>query len=188
MQQQHAVSWNIDSFTHQALAHRFAQNIKDFFSIYSPTLRHIYGTYTIDLLRGPKSRLVAVPSIYSLDRYINIPESALRRSGLYIFPGDFFNLRRHRFVATFMKRDLTLPKNPKIGRPSTGFDLLRKFCNNHSLFPVITNGDLHEFRSTTPCLHVHLVDLRKLSMSNLDRGTLKSMLEENQSRFKSIDC
>ncbi|WP_444957031.1 hypothetical protein [Microbulbifer sp. ZKSA002] len=186
--QQDTTTWNLDTFNNKQLTYNFARSIEGFFSIYSPALKHIYGDFTIELLHGQKSRLVATPSIYGLDRYINIPENTLRPSGLYIFTGDFFDLHQYQFKAAFLAKDLTFPKNPMIGPPSAGFDLFRKFSNNNELFPVFTKNDLHEFSSMTPCLHIHLIDLRKIDLSNPERKTLKLMFEEKYTRLKSIGC
>lgn len=181
------VVWNIDAFKRQDLAIRFAQDINQRLCVYSSTLRHVYGEYSIETITNGVARLVVVPQTYSLERFIDIREEAVVPTGVHIYPGWYFKLN--------VPYVMTLPIRTKRGEnrsrpisPNHGFQIMEKTAYKEPFLPLLKNGDLREFDRRTPYLHLHrLVPNLAPNLSRFDVNQLSTLIQEKRTRMMKVE-
>ncbi len=166
--------WDLDTFTKRKRAHEFVLNFENKLCVFSGSVRQLYTNYNIFMPAEENSRLVILPNPYAHhDIFQNIPDDAVKPTGLYITPGDGGDLK--------LRIPIKSKTNPFRSVPlQVGFRLVNQRRPNHlPILPVLVKGDLRELDARTPCLHLHSVSLTALEdMSSLEVNDLRKVVLE----------
>jgi len=127
--------------------------------------------------------LVVLPSPYANhETYTGIPEVAIVATGLNIVPGEMFGK-----TGTF----LTIPfKSGKTRYRSVPLQVGLRVVNQHRppekpILPLVMKGDLRELNASTPCLHLHSINLDRLdSLSNIEKQGIRKVIVERISKIR----
>lgn len=161
----------------------FAREINKRLCVYSTGLRHVYGDYSIELVHYRETKLVVVPSTYSADRYIDVDEESIKSTGVYIYPGWYFNLEVP-YVMTIPIRTKDGVQRTRPLSPDHGFKLLERSFLKRPFYPIIKNGDLREFDQKAPYLHLHRIEPTQLgSLSKFDLDQLCRSIVNKRSKL-----
>lgn len=175
--------WDLDAFKQRQQAIEFVMSFENRLCVYSGSVEQIYTNYNLFFPKEENRKLVVLPNPYAHhDTYHGIPESAVVATGLNIVPGSVFGKE-----GTF----LTIPfKSGKTAYRPVPLRVGLRVVNQHRppdkpLLPILMKGDLRELNATTPCLHLHSVNLDRLEgLSNLERQSIRRVITERMARIK----
>ncbi len=164
--------WSLEHFNQQAMAKEFVTRFESRLCVYSPSVKQVYTSYSINFPNSESGRMVVLPDPYAFhDTFHNIETDAVRDTGLFIVPGALIN-KSGLFIIVKYKNQSVKPVPLPIRHA------LKKMVNtggDHDPFlPILIKGDLREFNSTTPCLHLHRIKLNDLtSRSEFEKTAIK---------------
>ncbi|VUD47971.1 hypothetical protein TDB9533_01136 [Thalassocella blandensis] len=179
----HKIIWDIDSFHKKHLALDFVKNINELLCVFSSTLRHIYGEYSIETLSAIDTKIVVVPSTYSMERYTDIGEDAILPTGIHVYPGWFFK-KDVPYLMTFPVKSGDTQYRSRPLSPMHCFEIIERTIIKDNFLPIIKNGDLREFNQQAPYLHLHRININKIdNLSQFDLQQLKLLILDKRKLF-----
>lgn len=175
--------WDLDAFKQRQQAIEFVMGFENKLCVYSNSVDQLYTNYNLFFPKEENRKLVILPNPYAHhDTYNGIPESAIVATGLNIVPGQMFGKE-----GTF----LTIPfKSGKTSYRSVPLQVGLRVVNQHRppdrpLLPVLMKGDLRELNASTPCLHLHSINLDRLEdVSNLERQSIRKVIIDRMARIR----
>lgn len=172
--------WSLESFSQQDMARNFVTRFESRLCVYSPSVRQVYTNYTINFPSTGSGKMVVLPNPFSFhDTFNNISQEAIRDTGLFIVPGALIG-KAGLFVIVKYKNQTVKPVPLPIRHALK--KMVRTGDDNDPFLPVLVKGDLREFDSKTPCLHLHRVRLSALpERSEFEKDTLKTAIFEKMS-------
>ncbi len=171
--------WNLDAFKQRRLAHEFVLKFENKLCVYSGSVKQLYANYNIFMPSNESSRLIILPNqLAHYDVFNNLPDTAIRATGLTIVPNSEGNL-----MLRIPVRDPVQPY--RLIPLQTGFQLINQRRPPHSpLLPVLIKGDLRELNAVTPCLHLHALSLKNIpQLSRFELKTIKQTVIEKLSQL-----
>ncbi|WP_066017208.1 hypothetical protein [Endozoicomonas atrinae] len=179
---QKAVIWSLSQFSQQKRAADFFDSLRTGLCVYSPGAQSLYGKYDVYWGTSQREKLVVMPNfeqhLWTIQR---LDLSAARQTGIYLVPGEaigregFFlsvrdrNKKRILLPAKSGFRQITRLFEKQFGQP---------YC------PIVTRGDLREFRQSHPYLHLHHVDINRIPVvSNMTR---RDVLDMSRQKLSSL--
>ena len=174
---------SIDALERHDLAIRFVKEISQRLCVYSSTLQHVYGEYSIETVTSSTAKLVIVPKNHSLERFINVCEEAVIPTGVHVYPGWYFKLKAP-CVMTLPIKTKQGEKRSRPISPGHGFQIMERNFYQEEFLPLLKNGDLRELDQETPHLHLHrLAPKFATSLSQFDLSQLCKLIQEKRSRL-----
>lgn len=171
--------WDLDNFGKQKQARKFVMGFENKLCVFSQSVEQLYTNYSIFFPEEENRRLVILPNPYAHhDTFHGVVESAVSPTGLFVMPANpkdqlgRLNLalpikggenQKHRMVPLEVGLRLINSKRPA----------------NRPFLPVLMKGDLRELDRTTPCLHLHSVNLAKLAISGLETNDIQKVILNN---------
>jgi len=169
--------WGLEHITQQQNAFDFVKRFENKLCVYSPTVNQLYSNYNIFFPEDQQKSMVVLPDPYAFhDTFNHIPEEAIQATGLHIVPGETINRQGLYIVISQNQKNVrSIPIPFKEGLRQ----ILKRFNGNDPFLPVLKKGDLREFDSNMPCLHLHRLRMSALSsMSTLERQGIKNVISE----------
>lgn len=169
--------WELDTFQQRQRAVDYVLGFENKLCVYSGTVGQLYTNYNIFFPKEEDRKLVILPNPYMPhDTFNGIPAEAVVPTGMEILPGTVkgktcLMLRipfrsgtvRHRTVPLQMGLGIIRQQRP----PERPF------------LPVLMKGDLRELDASTPCLHLHALQLHRLEeLSRLELGGIRKVIEQ----------
>ncbi|MCH8553383.1 MAG: hypothetical protein LAT62_15705 [Natronospirillum sp.] len=172
------LEWNLDKLQSRQKAREFVLHFESRLCIYSDSVEQLYTNYTINFPSRDNAPLVILPNPYAFhDTYSSINSEAVRDTGLFIIPGETIGKRGLHIVQRSRK---TNALSPAIPFRNALRKILSSQASDDPFLPVLVKGDLREFDSTTPCLHLHRIRLNQLErISSFQRNSVKRAINEN---------
>lgn len=175
--------WDLDAFKQRQQAIDFVMDFENKLCVYSNSVQQLYTNYNLFFPKEEHRKLVILPNPYAHhDNYNNIPESAVVATGLNIIPGEIFGK-----AGTF----LNIPfKSGKSAYRSVPLQVGLRVVNQRRppekpLLPVLMKGDLRELNASTPCLHLHSINLDRLvDLSIMERQSIRKVIVDRMARIK----
>ena len=176
MSQNKDLIWDLDAFAERARAraHEFVMGFENKLCVFSQSVNQLYTNYNIFVPREENRKLVILPNPYAhFDTFNNLDPAALVATGLYIVPGEGNKLLMSIPFKSGKTKQRLVPLELGIRLVSQQRPAAQPFL------PVLMKGDLREMDATTPCLHLHALNLEKLSsLSDLDRAAIARVISE----------
>jgi hypothetical protein len=167
--------WDLESFQQRQKAIDYVMGFENKLCVYSDSVEQLYTNYNIFFPKEEDRRLVILPNPYAHhDVFQGLSEDAVFATGLNIIPGETlgkdglfltipFRSGRNRYRAVPLQVGLqAINKNRPADKP---------------LLPILKKGDLRELDSKTPCLHLHSVNLDKMTdLSQMERKSIQDVI------------
>jgi hypothetical protein len=169
--------WDLEHISQHQQAAEFVKRFENKLCVFSPTVNQLYSNYNIFFPEDQGRNMVVLPDPYAFhDTFSHVPESAVQPTGLHIVPGETIN-RTGLYIVITQKdsnvRSIPIPFKEGLRQ------ILKRFQGNDPFLPVLKKGDLREFDSDMPCLHLHRLRLNVLKdMSPLERQGIKNIISE----------
>lgn len=169
--------WDLDQISQRQKAIEYVMGFENKLCVYSDSVEQLYTNYNIFFPQNEGHKLVILPNPYSHhDTFNGIPEEAVTATGLTIIPGE---------VVGKEGLYLTIPfKSGKTKYRAVPLQVGMRVINqqrpeNSPLLPVLMKGDLRELDAKTPCLHLHCINIAKLTeLSALEVAGIKSVIND----------
>ena len=176
MEENRDLVWDLDAFSQRERAHAFVMGFENRLCVFSNSVNQLYTNYNIFVPREEDRKIVILPNPYAHhDTFNSIPEEAVFPTGLHILPGK----------GPGQPLMLSIPfKSGKIRHREVPLQVGIRLVNqsrpeDKPFLPVLMKGDLREMNATTPCLHLHAINLDKIpGLSALDRAGVQRVIVE----------
>jgi len=167
--------WQLTDISAQQTASEFIKQFENKLCVYSPSVKQLYSNYSIFFPDDHQHSMVVLPDPYAFqDTFNRIPSNAVQATGLHLVPGELINRQGlHLVMSNKPAAKLSVPL-----RFTDGIrQLFKRFSGQDPFLPVLVRGDLREFNSSVPCLHLHrlrrpLID----SFSPLEKQNIKNVI------------
>lgn len=173
--------WSIEHFSKETLARQFVMQFENKICVFSPSVGQLYTNYSINFPQEENRNLVILPDPYAHhDTFQHIPEGAVQKTGLNIVPGASFGKKGLYILAPVKNATNIKPIPLQAGLKA----IISRRTSNNPFLPVLMKGDLREFQSETPCLHLHALNMGKLgNVSDMDRRDICRVIEGRLKQF-----
>ncbi len=169
--------WDLEAFNQRQRAMDFVMGFESKLCVYSGSVEQLYTNYNIFFPREEGHKLVILPNPYAPhDTYNGIPPESVTPTGLQILPGMVNGEPRLMLAIPFRSgssRYRTIPLQAGLRVVAQQRPPERPFL------PVLMKGDLRELDASTPCLHLHAINLDRLEEhSTLERSGIRRVITE----------
>ncbi|AJQ96869.1 hypothetical protein [Gynuella sunshinyii] len=169
--------WNLDEINKRELACKFLYKFENLLCIYSSSVEQLYTNYSINMPSDDPSKIVILPNPYTFhDTFNHISASAIRDTGLHIVPGQVIGATG--LYVMVRSRNRSEPPAPLPFKQA-----LRKIIYTQQtkdpFLPILVKGDLRQFDTHTPCLHLHRIKITELSgVSEFNCSNIRASIVE----------
>lgn len=172
--------WSLENFNQRELAKNFVSRFESRLCVYSPSVEQVYTNYSINFPSSEFGKMVVLPNPYAFhDTFHNVTSSAVRDTGLFIVPGALIG-KSGLFVIVKYKNQSVKPVPLPIRHALK--KMVRTGAESDPFLPILIKGDLREFDSNTPCLHLHRIKLSELSTrSDFEKESIKTAIFDKMS-------
>lgn len=158
--------WDLGAIRNRTRAISFVMQFKKTLCVYSGPVKQLYTNYDIFLPQEQDRKLVILPNpAVPHDTFNYIPPQAVTPTGLSIIPGDLIGK-----TGLFLSLPVKGEEKPRCLPLSAGFHaVIQRHTPDKPFLPVLTKGDLREFKADVPCIHLHKLHIDKIEgLSGLD--------------------
>ncbi|WP_196156819.1 hypothetical protein [Reinekea sp. G2M2-21] len=172
--------WSLENFNQRDLAKNFVTRFESRLCVYSPSVEQVYTNYTINFPNSENGKMVVLPNPYAFhDTFHNVTSNAVRDTGLFIVPGALIG-KSGLFVIVKYKNQTVKPVPLPIRLALK--KMVRTGDDSDPFLPILIKGDLREFDSNTPCLHLHRIKLSELhTRSDFEKQNIKNAIFDKMS-------
>ncbi len=174
------LEWDLDSITNRREAIDFLRRFENRLCIYSGFVEKLYSAYSFVVPEDDeRGALTILPDERNWhDTFHDIPACAVEETGIHIMPGETMG-----HAGLYLK----IPGlNRLAGSKELPFrdglkDLVQRYkAAGDTFLPVLVKGDLREYESRLPSLHLHRVRLDRLEhLSALNRQMLRRTIADH---------
>lgn len=171
LQNEHLV-WDLTRLSDYDRATRFVMRFQESLCVYSPPVEQIYSNYEIIVPENDARKLIILPNPHAFhDTFNRINEDAVVKTSLFIAPDEEGKLQLLVPLSNGGQRAMPL---------AVGLNFIQtKLGPNVPFLPVLTKGDLREFKQSTPILHLHRVVLHKVRRnSELEVRAIRKVIQD----------
>lgn len=179
--------WSLESFNRRDLAKNFIARFESRLCVYSPSVEQVYTNYSINFPNNENGKMVVLPNPYAFhDTFHSVTSNAVRDTGLFIVPGALIG-KSGLFVVVKYKNQKVKPVPLPIRHALK--KMVRTSDDRDPFLPILIKGDLREFNSETPCLHLHRIKLDDLhSRSDFEKENIKkAIFDKMASLYRDAD-
>lgn len=170
--------WDLAKIQNRKRATAFIMQFKKTLCVYSGPVQQLYSNYDIYLPEEEDRKLVILPNPHAHhDTFFKIPDESVTPTGLNIIPGALIG-KQGLFIAMPAKAPGEAPKTMPL---TVGLHaIMKRHTPERPFLPVLTKGDLREFQSNIPCVHLHKINIDKISgLSQLERqGIIRAVTDK----------
>lgn len=175
--------WDLDQFTQRKLAQEFVLHFENRICVYSGSVEQIYTSYNVFFPKEENRKLVILPNPFvHHDIFHNVPEVAVRPTGLMIVP-DYYSAERQKMMLRIPLRKGADPY--RLVPLNAGLRLINsRRPPDQPLLPMLVKGDLRELDESTPSLHLHSINLKKVdSLSPMEIAGIKAVILDKMDKL-----
>lgn len=179
-QQNNDLVWSLENFNHRDLAKSFVSRFESRLCVYSPSVEQVYTNYSINFPTSENGKMVVLPNPYAFhDTFHKVTSNAVRDTGLFIVPGALIG-KSGLYVIVKYKNQSVKPVPLPIRHALK--KMVRTGEDSDPFLPILIKGDLREFDSDTPCLHLHRIKLSELhTRSDFEKESIKNAIFDKMS-------
>ncbi|MCC2636394.1 MAG: hypothetical protein K0Q68_113 [Moraxellaceae bacterium] len=170
MQSEHLV-WDLGKLNDHDRATRFIMRFQQSLCVYSPPVEQLYTNYEIIVPDEDGRKLIILPNPHAFhDTFSHINEDAIAQTSLFIAPDAEGKLQLQVPLSNGGRRSMPLGVGLNFIQTKLGPDV--------PFLPVLTKGDLREFKQEMPILHLHRIVLSKVTRhSELEIRTIRKSIQ-----------
>jgi hypothetical protein len=155
MTSEHLV-WDLTKLTDHDRATRFVMRFQESLCVYSPPVEQLYTNYEIIVPDDDGRKLIILPNPHAFhDTFSHINPDAVVQTSLFIPPDSDGQLQLLVPLSNGGRRAMPLGVGLNFIQTKLGADV--------PFLPVLTKGDLREFKQSMPILHLHRIVLSKVT-------------------------
>lgn len=163
--------WDLKELSHHDRATRFVMRFQESLCVFSAPVEQLYTNYEIVVPDDDGRKLIILPNPYAFhDTFSYIVADAVVPTRLLIAPDKEGSLL------------LLIPQNNGGHRAmplGVGLNFVQSRMGSTPFLPVLTKGDLREFKQSTPVLHLHRVVLDRIpGRSEMELRTIRKVIQE----------
>lgn len=164
--------WDLGSLNDHDRATRFVMRFQQSLCVYSPPVEQLYTNYEIIVPDEDGRKLIILPNPHAFhDTFSHINEDAVVQTSLFIAPDAEGKLQLLVPLANGQRRPMPLGVGLNFIQSKLGPDV--------PFLPVLTKGDLREFKQSMPILHLHRIVLSKVTRhSELEIRTIRKSIQK----------
>jgi len=168
--------WELDHIARRELAERFIQLFENRLCVYSESVRQLYTNYNLHFPADLGRKMVVLPNPYAFhDTLHGIDSLAVRPTGLFVLPGRVLD-KPGLLLAKQMNAGGNMPKTVPFKQALAQIISNQKKLDDVFL-PILIKGDLREFGQEMPYLHLHRLQVNKLShLSTFERSDIQNTI------------
>lgn len=168
--------WDLDSIARRELAERFVQLFENRLCVYSESVRQLYTNYNLHFPTDLGRKMVVLPNPYAFhDTLHGIDAVAIRKTGLCVLPGIVLG-KPGLLLTTEIKNGGPAPKTMPF-KPALAQIISNQKKINDVFLPVMMKGDLREFDQQMPYIHLHRLQVSKLThLSTFERDDIQQTI------------
>lgn len=171
------LEWSLGSIAKRQLASSFVMNFESRLCVYSSSVEQFYTNYTINFPNNNVEKMVILPNPYAFhDTFHGINAEAIRDTGLHVLPGETIGKKGLYLMVNYRNKNVTPAPIPFKQA------LKKMLLSQHSkdpFLPVLVKGDLREFNTDTPCLHLHRIKLSELTrLSDFEKQSIQNAITD----------
>ncbi|MCG4455319.1 MULTISPECIES: hypothetical protein [unclassified Pseudomonas] len=168
--------WDLDSMARRELAERFIKLFENRLCVYSESVRQLYTNYNLHFPHDQGRKMVVLPNPYAFhDTLHGIEAHAVRKTGLCVLPGVVLG-KPGLLLTTQIKDGGPAPKTMPFKRALAQIISNQKKAGDVFL-PVMMKGDLREFDQQMPYIHLHRLQVTRLSrLSSFERDDIQQTI------------
>lgn len=167
--------WDLNQFKQRKLAQEFVLQFENRVCVYSGSVGQMYTNYNVFFPKEENRKLVILPNPFAHhDIFHNVPEYAIRPTGLLIVP-DYYSIDSRMMLRIPLRKGV---EPYRLVPLSAGLRLINKRRpSDHPLLPILVKGDLRELDESTPSLHLHSINVNRLSfMSPMEISGIRAVV------------
>ncbi|MFZ6045314.1 hypothetical protein ACFW0H_04220 [Pseudomonas sp. CR3202] len=179
LERQPDLDWGLDAVTSRQEAVDFLLHFENRLCVYSAYVEKLYSRYSFVVPEEEHGSITILPDERAWhDIFHEIPADAVLPTGAHILPGEVLGATglymkvpgEHRLSSS---RELPFHAGLRL--------LIQRFrARGEQFLPVLAKGDLREYESRMPSLHLHRIDLRRLGRkSRLEVENIKGAIAEH---------
>jgi hypothetical protein len=168
--------WDLDTMARRELAERFIKLFENRLCVYSESVRQLYTNYNLHFPHDQGRKMVVLPNPYAFhDTLHGIEAHAVRKTGLCVLPGVVLG-KPGLLLTTQIRDGGPAPKTMPFKRALAQIISNQKKAGDVFL-PVMMKGDLREFDQQMPYIHLHRLQVTRLSrLSSFDRDDIQQTI------------
>lgn len=173
--------WDLEAIKNRTRAINFVMQFKKTLCVYSGPVKQLYSNYDIFLPQDEDKKLVILPNpTMPHDTFNYIPPEAVTPTGLNIIPGDMVGKK-----GLFLSLPVKGEDKPRALPLAAGFHaVMQRHTPDKPFLPVLTKGDLREFKAEVPCVHLHKIHIDRITgLSGLDLQGIVSAVTDKLSVY-----
>jgi hypothetical protein len=177
--------WDMKEFKHRKLATDFVKRFENKLCVYSGSVEQLYSNYNIYFPEDEGRKMVILPDPYAYhDTFQGIDEGAIQMTGLTIVPGELIG--KQGLHLTIPVKDKEGKRKYRVVPLQAGLQAINKRRPPDKPFlPILMKGDLREIENKVPALHLHSIQVDKLSSrSALERSGIQQVIAEKLPEIK----
>lgn len=171
------LAWDLEEIINRQRATEFVMQFETTLCVFSGAVEQLYSNYNIYFPKEQDRKMVILPDPGAYhDTFHGITPDAVSETGLYIIPGEL--IEKPGLYLTNLLKDRSM--GPRQVPFETGMrKIMAKRQPQDPFLPVLAKGDLREFEESWPVLHLHRLQLPKLSArSELERQAIVDVIIE----------
>lgn len=171
LQSEHLV-WDLTKLSDHDRATRFVMRFQQSLCVYSPPVEQLYTNYEIIVPDDDSRKVIILPNPHAFhDTFNHINQDAVVQTSLFIAPDTEGKLQLLVPLSNGGRRAMPL---------GVGLNFIQtRLGPNVPFLPVLTKGDLREFKQSMPILHLHRIVLSKVTRhSELEIRTIRKSIQD----------
>lgn len=167
--------WDLDQFKQRKLAQDFVLQFENRVCVYSGSVEQIYTNYNVFFPKEENRKLVILPNPFAHhDIFHNVPEEAVLPTGLMIVP-DYFSAKQKMMLRIPLRKG---SEPYRLVPLNAGLRLINgRRPADQPLLPMLVKGDLRELDESTPSLHLHSINLKRVgNLSAMEIAGIRAVI------------
>jgi hypothetical protein len=175
--------WGFEGISQRQRAIDFVMGFENKLCIYSAMVEKLYTNYSMYFPASENSNMVIIPNQYAYhDTFNNLNEEAVVDTHFDIIPGEMVGKKGLFLRIPFKEGDVMTTRTVPLRFAAER--MLLNSSGQNPFIPVLVKGNLREFELTNPYLHLHRVDISKITkMSDFE---IKDIQRVIWGKFKDL--
>lgn len=168
--------WDLDSMARRELAERFIKLFENRLCVYSESVGQLYTNYSLHFPSELGRKMVVLPNPYAFhDTLHGIDAQAIRKTGLCVLPGKLQG-KPGLLLSTQITGQGPAPRSMPF-KPALAQIISNQKKVGDLFLPVLVKGDLREFNQQMPYLHLHRLQVARLTrLSSFERDDIQNTI------------
>ena len=155
--------WGLENINHRQLAIDFVMRFANKLCIYSRTVEKLYSNYDLFFPPAENHSMMIIPNQHAHhDTFNDVNEEAVIDTNFDIIPGEMIG-KKGLYVRIPFEDGAILTSSRFVPFRFAIEHMTLNAAGQKPLIPILVKGNLREFEFTNPYLHLHSINLDKIT-------------------------